>query len=94
MKAPLLNEIGRSSVRGRAMIGIKLVLRTVTDNCRIVILHFGDRPISLIWAIPAELNVTLMKVYGNEKFWIRICTFFLIGKSQFLPELFYLKVIL
>ena len=75
------------------MIGIKLVLRTVTDNCRIVILHFGDRPISLIWAIPAEPVVKLRGVIGNEKFRIRICTFFLIGKSQFLPELFSLKVI-
>ena len=35
---------GRSPVRGRALFGIGLRLRTVTGNDRIAILHFGGRP--------------------------------------------------
>lgn len=37
-------NIGRSSVRGRAFIGIRLGLRTVNGDSRVATLHFGGRP--------------------------------------------------
>jgi hypothetical protein len=41
-------NIGRSSVRGEACIGIRLRLQNVIDGSRTAILHFGGRPNSFL----------------------------------------------
>ena len=64
----IIRNIGWSSVRGRVIIGIRLRLQTIVNNCRIIISHFRGEPIFLF----RLYNPKMHKIPHNQCFVIRL----------------------